>query len=287
MAARDTAPRNTLVVLLPGNPGEAALYAGLVHDLEEHGHEVVVSSHPQFLEPPADLLAYARHHAEATRRHLAAGRRAVEDMDVVLVGHSVGAYLAYLLIAHGLLPVTRVIMVFPFLARPVLSGRLLLRLAAWRPLFRAVVGLARALPDRLKRWLVTAMGAGVEGARVLHLLASPAPFASAAMARVELREIATRADASYLFAGPASVWARPSKLVVLLCPHDRWVSPRVAGQLARFAYRFDGPMSHSLVVDPVQRRMVAEALHRSIVAAAATDLPGDPKGRASAGGELL
>src|SRR5687768_10892156 len=121
--------RPRLLVVLPGNPGLAAFYEELVRDLERRGHEATVASHPCLPEPPSELMVYAHHHADSVRRHLAERGRTVDDVELILVGHSVGAYLAYLVVAHGLLPVARVMMLFPFLMRPALRGRLILRAA--------------------------------------------------------------------------------------------------------------------------------------------------------------
>jgi pimeloyl-ACP methyl ester carboxylesterase len=273
MEIRDPKLRRTLVIVLPGNPGEAAFYQGFKEDLEEGGHEVVVTSHPELSTPTADLMPYARHHVASALQHLGKSGRTVDDVQVVLVGHSVGAYLAHLIAARGLLPVSRLFMVFPFLARPVFSGRLILRAATCRPLFAALVGLYRRLPARGQRWLVASAGAGELTPLVVQALASPLPFACASMARTERAEIAARADAAYLFDRP---WlAEPASLVVMLCPGDRWVSPAVARQLAPFAHWFDPPMGHSLVVDRAERRRVTDRLRAWLEG---TD-PGSPPGR--------
>jgi hypothetical protein len=256
MEIRDPKLRRRLVIVLPGNPGEAAFYQGLKEDLEAGGHEVVVASHPMLLEPAADLMPYARHHVAAALRHLEASGRTVDDVEVVLLGHSVGAYLAHLIVARGLLPVARVFMVFPFLARPAFSGRLILRVATWRPLFVTLVGLFRALPARWRRWLVASGGSGELTAAVLAALDSPLPFACAAMARTERAEIAARPDAAYLL--DHARLAEPGRLVAMFCPGDRWVSPAVARQLAPFAHAFDPPMGHAFVVDPAARRRVSD-----------------------------
>jgi pimeloyl-ACP methyl ester carboxylesterase len=258
MQSRHPKPRTPLVVVLPGNPGLAEFYRELAQDLEGRGHEVVVASHPPLFDPAAGLMPYARHHVTAALQHLQASARTVDDVEVVLVGHSVGAYLAYLIAARGLLPVARVIMIFPFLARPAFSGRLILRAAACRPLFATLVALFRTLPARGQRWLVEAAGAGAQTPAVLRALASPLPFAAGAMARVERAEIAARPDATYLLEEP---WFGDlSRLAVMLCPADRWVSPAVARQLAPVAHRLEPPMGHSLVVDPGERRRVTAVL---------------------------
>jgi hypothetical protein len=247
--------RSRLLVILPGNPGVASFYGALVRALAEHGHEVVVSDHAALA--GGDLLCHAGHHVGATLRHLRATGRAPGEVDIVLIGHSVGAYLAYLIVTHGLLPVSRVILLFPFLARPRGSGRVILQVVTCRPLFAASMAALRALPLGWRRWLLRAAGAGELTGPVLALLSSPVPWACAAMARAERREIAARPDAAYLFEHPLLADA-----AAVLCPGDRWVSAVVAAQLASRALPLDRGVSHALVVDGEQCRLVAATLHR-------------------------
>jgi pimeloyl-ACP methyl ester carboxylesterase len=249
--------RRALLVILPGNPGVASLYGELVRALERQGHEVLVSSHPA-LPDGSDLLCYARHHAEATLRHLHATGRAPSAVEIVLIGHSVGAYLTTLIVTRGLLPVSRVILLFPFLARPRLTGRLILGAVTARRLFIATILSLRLLPVRWRRGLVRAAGAGELTAPILELLSSAVPFAAAAMARAERAEIASRADAAYLFEHP--LLADPSRTAVLLCGGDRWVSATVTAQLGSLARPVDQRVRHALVVDGEQCRLLASAL---------------------------
>ena len=79
-------PSATLVVLLPGNPGDPAFYRDFVAQLRARGHEVLLEGHEVPGAQPAALLSYAEHHAEAVRRHLAARGQRPEDANLVLVG---------------------------------------------------------------------------------------------------------------------------------------------------------------------------------------------------------
>jgi thioesterase domain-containing protein len=249
-----------LVLLIPGNPGDAAYYTGFVALLRARGHEVLVSGHPPWTTPLPDLLPLARHHAEAAARHLGANGHAAGDVEVVVIGHSLGAYLAYLVVAHGLLPVARVFMLFPFLMRPTLSGRLILRAVGWRWLFGGVLALFRALPRGLQRWLLRVGGVGDLVPDILAALESPAAAAAAALARIEEVEIAVRTDVAYLLDHP--LFTARERFAALFAPGDRWAPAVLARQLSAFAYHFPRSVSHAFVVDPGQRETVAEIVHR-------------------------
>jgi alpha-beta hydrolase superfamily lysophospholipase len=247
------------LVVIPGNPGDAAFYQRFVDELRERGHEVVLFEHPAPAGLPASLLPYARHHADQARRHLAETGRAAEETEVVLVGHSVGAYLAYLIVAQGLLRVARVFMLFPFLVRPALSGRVILTVAASRWVARVVLAAFRALPAGLRRWVVSRAGAGEQAAHVLGVLGDDHALGYSTMARVERDEIAGRPDASYLAA--QAMFRAKATFVPMFCAGDRWAPPALVRELTPFAYHLPPPVSHGFVVHPRQRRMVVEALH--------------------------
>jgi dienelactone hydrolase len=250
--------RAPLVVLLPGNPGDAAFYADFAADLTARGHEVVVSSHPLVREPRQALLPYAVHHAEATRLHLERTQRSIDDVAIVLVGHSVGAYLAYLTVVHQLLPVTQVCMLFPTLRRPSWSGRLIFRVLSRGALVRSLLALIRALPRPAQRWLVASCGAGVHVETVLRVLHSDAAIAAAAMASAEHREIAVRPSAAYL--GEHALFEDPERFVAFFCAADRWAPPDLCAELGAFAHLLPAPVRHAFVVDPTQWRIVADRI---------------------------
>jgi hypothetical protein len=256
--------RPTLLVIIPGNPGDAVFYADFARALETLGHEVLVASHLTLLAPPASLLPYALHQVQSITSHLAGTGRSVADVEIVLLGHSVGAYLAHLIVARRLLPVSRVFMLCPFLTRPARSGRLLLKLVTSPRLYGRLLGLWRGLPAWLQRWLVAVSGAGPHGAWVQAALASSQPLAWAAMAGAEASEIASRADVSYLFEDP--LFRDPERFVALLARRDRW-APR-AWSDPRPCLWLDG-ITHAFVVDPAQWVVVASAIHQRLVRAPA------------------
>lgn len=248
-----------LLVIIPGNPGDAVFYADLARAFEALGHEVLVTSHLTLLDPPASLTPYALHQADAVTRHLARTGRSAADVEVVLLGHSVGAYLAHLIVSQRLLPVSRVFMLCPFLTRPASSGRLVLKLVASPRLYPRLLGVWRSLPARLQSWLVDHAGAGPHAAWVQEALASSQPRAWAAMASAEAAEIASRADVSYLFEDP--LFQDPDRFVTLLAPRDRWAPRTWSDPRAPACVRLDG-ISHAFVVDPAQCEAVASAIHR-------------------------
>jgi alpha-beta hydrolase superfamily lysophospholipase len=250
-----------LLAVIPGNPGDAVFYGEFVRELQALGHEVTVASHLCLTEPPASLLPYARHQAAAITRHLAATGRTAGDVELVLLGHSVGAYLAYLIVAQGLLPVARVFLLFPFLARPAFSARLILKAVTSRRLFAAFLRLWRVVPRRIARRLIALAGAGVHGSWVEAALASSQALACAAMATTEAAEIAARADAAYLFDEPA--FRDPQRVELLLGRRDRWAPQAWSNGQAPAGRRLE-EIDHAFVVDPDQCRAVAEAIHRRL-----------------------
>jgi pimeloyl-ACP methyl ester carboxylesterase len=250
------------LVVLPGNPGDAAFYQAFVQELERRGHEATVASHPCLFEAPADLLVYARHQAASARRHLADRGRTVEDVELILVGHSVGGYLAYLIVAHGLLPVARVILLFPFLMRPALRGRLILRALAAPWLVRVGLAALRGVPRVLRRWLITRAGAADLAPLVLPLFESREVLGCVSMAVRERQEIASRQDARYLLGH--ALFQQAETFATLLCERDFWAPAALAAQLPG-ARLLPAPVSHTFVVDARQRQLVAEAVHQLLM----------------------
>jgi pimeloyl-ACP methyl ester carboxylesterase len=249
--------KQTVLAVIPGNPGDAVFYGDFARALEAHGHEVTVTSHLLLAEPPDSLLPYAHHQVEAITRYLGATGRSPAAVELVLVGHSVGAYLAHLIVARRLLPVARVLLLCPFLSRPALSGRLILKLVTSPRLLRACLRCWRVVPRWLRRRLIAAAGAGAHGAWVEEALASEQPLAWGAMATAESREIATRPDASYLVDEP--LFQDPHRCVPVLCHRDRWAPRRWPG-----VQPVDG-IGHAFVVDPAQCRVVASLIHERLM----------------------
>jgi pimeloyl-ACP methyl ester carboxylesterase len=250
--------KQRLLVVIPGNPGDAIFYADFARALEAHGHEVMVASQLLLTAAPSNLSSYAVHQVEAVTRYLAGTGRSVADVEIALLGHSVGAYLAYLVVAQRLLPVSRVFMLFPFLARPALSARLILKLVTSPRIFAAFLRCWRALPARLQDRLIAAAGAGIHGEWVRAALGSPQAFACAVMATAEAAEIASRADTSYLDGEP--LFQDPERCLALVCAGDRWAPRAWRGGRGPATRRLDA-ISHAFVIDPAQCRVVAQVIH--------------------------
>jgi alpha-beta hydrolase superfamily lysophospholipase len=253
--------RPLLLAILPGNPGDAVFYGDFARALEARGHEVLVASHLTLTAPPASLLPYAAHQVEAIERHLAATGRSLAEVELVLLGHSVGAYLAYLIVKHRLLPVSRVFMLCPFLARPSLSARLLLKLVTSRRLYGGGLRLWRRGPPKLRRLLVGAAGVGAHEGWVQAALASTEPLSWAAMATAEAAEIASRAQVSYLFEEP--LFQDPRRFLAVLTPDDRW-APRAWSDPRAPACLWLAGISHAFVLEPDQCQAVAGVVHERL-----------------------
>jgi pimeloyl-ACP methyl ester carboxylesterase len=249
-------------VIIPGNPGDAIFYADLARALETRGHEVLVTSHLSLTAPTADLMPYAEHQADEIRRHLAGNGRRPEDVEVVLLGHSLGAYLAYLLVARRLVPVARVFMMCPFVARPSFFARLILQVVSSPRLFGLALALVAAIPRWLRRRLVAHAGAGRHADWVLEVLASDQALASAAMATVEAHEIARRPDPSYLFEEP--LFRDPARFFPIFCRRDRWAPRTWSDPRAPAAHYLDRGFTHAFVVEPAQCEVVAALVHERL-----------------------
>ena len=264
---RPTRPR--LLVIVPGNPGDACFYTGFLHELRQRGHEAIVTPHPCLPGPPGDLIGCARHQADAVHRHLAEGGRQVQDVELVLVGHSLGAYLAYLIVRHALLPIARVILLFPFLTRPGWIGRLVLAALSLPWLVRLLLAGVRAAPAVLRRWLARRFGGTDLGAEVLALVESPRAMGCVHLAVTERREIAARPDSRYLF--EHALFNDREAFVTLLCRRDPWAPPALARQLPG-ARLLPAPVGHAFVLDARQRALVAEAIHQILVGSARSEV---------------
>jgi pimeloyl-ACP methyl ester carboxylesterase len=265
-----TRPR--LLVIVPGNPGDACFYAGFLRELRQRGHEAMLTPHPCLPGPPADLLGCAQHQADAVRRHLADGGRDVADVDLVLVGHSLGAYLTYLIVRHALLPVARVILLFPFLTRPGWIGRLVLAALSLPWLVGLLLAALRGLPAALRRWLAHRFGGAELATEVLALVESPQVMGCVHLAVTERREIASRPDARYLF--DHALFNDPEAFVTLLCRRDPW-APAALARLPG-ARLLPAPVGHAFVLDARQRGLVADAIHQILVGGARPEVNDRP-----------
>jgi hypothetical protein len=100
------------------------------------------------------------------------------------------------------LPVGRVVLLFPFLMRPALLGRLILHALSSRWVVRLGMALLRRVPRRLGHWIAVWLGAAELAPDVVTLVESPEALGCVNMAVREGTEIASRTDAEYLFGDP-------------------------------------------------------------------------------------
>ncbi|MCH2108545.1 MAG: alpha/beta fold hydrolase [Polyangiaceae bacterium] len=144
-----------IIQLIPGNPGDAYYYEGFVRQLRERGHQVVVFDHAR-LKSPSGILPYAQHQVDCFRDYLRETNQAPEDVSLSLVGHSIGGYIAHLIEAHHLMPVSRALLLFPFLARP--SPTALRALRLWHWLGKPLMGLLSSLSVSKQKKLIQRLG---------------------------------------------------------------------------------------------------------------------------------
>ena len=254
--------RPSLVLLLPGNPGRAAFYRAFAGTLTNLGHEVVAWEHGDVARQPQSLASYARGHARRLSEHLALRGRALDDVEVTVVGHSVGAFIAYELARAGTVPVSRAVFLFPFIAAPTLRARVVLRIFANRAVVLGVRRLLRALPARLRRRLIAAAGARTFVAEAEELLCGDDIVRYSEMAAIERRELLPRRGADFLAGTP--LFTSPERFGVFLTPGDRWVAREVPGSLRGAVHWLGGDIDHAFVVDQRQSAEVAAHVHAFI-----------------------
>jgi pimeloyl-ACP methyl ester carboxylesterase len=258
-----------VVLLIPGNPGDAHYYQGFVGHLQGRGHEVVAFDHARLLRPPPSMLPYATHQAERFKAWLRATGRELGDIELVIVGHSVGGYLAHLLEKHALLPIAQTVLLFPFLAAPAPSA--FAALAVWRWMGGSALDMFRRLPRSWQRRLIERAGAGVHAEYVLSTLDAEHANSYAAMGAAEFDEVARYADASYVVRG--SQLARRGQLTCLFTDNDRWSPRRSHPEVAAISYRLPRRVAHAFILEEASWPIVADALELAIG-------PGAPSSRA-------
>jgi pimeloyl-ACP methyl ester carboxylesterase len=245
-----------LLLIVPGNPGDAYFYAGFADTLRARAHEVAVFDHARLRSPPASMLVYARHQAEQVRRYLRESGRTTGDVELIIVGHSVGAYVAHLIEKHALLPVSRVVYLFPFFARP--SWRAFLSLTIWGRFGPGVLATFRSLPRAWQvAWLRRA-GVHAHHDHIIAAVASEHASSYTSMGRAELLEIGPYRDAGHVWRD--SSLARSGRVACLYIDHDAWSPAREHAGVRSMSYRITRPVSHNFVIDEGSWPVVASAV---------------------------
>lgn len=248
--------RDRVILLIPGNPGDAYYYRGFADVLRQRGHEVAVFDHARLLRAPKTMAPYAEHQAGCLLDYLHCSGRSPAEVEIVLLGHSIGGYLAHLIAKHGMLPIARAVLLFPFLAKP--SSGALRALAAWRYLGGPFVRLLRRLPARWHRALVRSLGLEAHANHLLATFAGEHALSYPAMGVSEYREVGLREDASYILR--ESTLAARGRLACLFASNDRWSPVNAQPDLAGVSHQLDGDVKHAFVLEPESWPRIADAL---------------------------
>jgi pimeloyl-ACP methyl ester carboxylesterase len=186
----------------------------------------------------------------------------VDDVELTVVGHSIGAFVAYELARAGTVPVRRAVFLCPFIAAPTLRARIVLRIFANRAVVLGVRCLLRSLSRRLRQRLIAAAGARTMVAEAEELLCGDDIVRYSEMAAMERRELLPRRGAGFLAATP--LFTSPEQFAVFLTPRDRWVARDVPGSLRGAIHWLKGGIDHAFVVDARQSAEVAAHVHAFI-----------------------
>lgn len=245
-----------LFLIVPGNPGDAYYYAGFAQTLRERGHEVAVFDHARLHRPPASMLVYAQHQAERVQRYLRESGRRPRDVELILIGHSVGAYVAHLIEKQALLPISRIVHLFPFFARP--SWRAYLSLTVWGHFGPQVLAAFRSLPRAWQvAWLERA-GVHAHHDHIIAAVTSAHATSYTSMGRAELRELGPYRDAGHVWRD--SRLAHEGRVACLFIDHDAWSPANEHPDVRRMSYRITRPLSHTFVLDESSWPVVASAI---------------------------
>jgi hypothetical protein len=254
------AANERLILLVPGNPGDAYYYEGFAGTLRGRGHEVAVFDHARLARPPASMLVYAQHQAAQLEDYLRGSGRNSADVELVVVGHSVGAYVAHLLEKHALLPVSRIVHLFPFFARP--SRRAFASLAVWGWLGPQVLAFFRRLPRAWQHAWLRRAGVHAHREHIISTLYGEHARSYTSMGSVEFAEITRYLDASHVVC--ESPLARQGKVACLFADGDHWSPAREHPDVRAISYRLTRPVSHTFVLDQNSWPLVADAVEALI-----------------------
>ena len=247
-----------LIAIIPGNPGDAVFFERFIDHLETAGHDVLCWDHPSLSRSDSSLLPLAAFHAASINTQLAMRRAQGEEVELTVIGYSLGGYITHLMAAHDLIQIDQVVLLFPFVTRPTPRGMRYLKACATPAIYHSVIRLFRLLPERRARQLLVRLGVAEHQDWLYQVLNSPRAFSYFALAEIELQEIATRRSCNYLLDHP--LFNDPERFTCLFTDGDRWVPEHVHDALEPFAHRFDEPVPHDFILFPETCRRVADQL---------------------------
>ncbi|XP_022659959.1 lipid droplet-associated hydrolase-like [Varroa jacobsoni] len=213
-----------IVIMIPGNPGEIQYYEEFLRQVYGHFEEqveVVGVSHTGHHAPPSsprpvgqssegqhsqefpsidehselyDLQAQILHKIEFIKRFIGFER------EVILIGHSIGAYVAMQVIKREpRLKCEKAILLFPVIERLISTDRaqeLMKTVQRWYSPFLFLCNLMHFTPLPVKRWLATWFcGQAHLGEATASFLCKQAMYSSWFLAKDELNKVDKRDDA--------------------------------------------------------------------------------------------
>ena len=248
-----------IIQVIPGNPGDAYYYEGFANQLRERGHQVVVFDHAR-LHSPSGMLPYAQHQADCFRNYLRETNQASANVRLSLVGHSIGGYIAHLIESQNLMPVSRALLLFPFLARP--SPPALRALRLWHWLGKPLVGALSSLPVVFQKKLLKHLGLECHMEHLISVINGSDAQSYPAMGSAEYIEVANRVHADYLLAD--SKLALEGRVSCVFTKNDRWTPQVIGKSLASISHVMEQAVSHSFVLEPESWPIVCDAVETAL-----------------------
>lgn len=270
-----------LIIIIPGNPGQALFYATIARALSIYARARVVvlslAGHCAVANGGGyhDLAAQRAHVLSCVRQLVAA---APTGATVTLIGHSIGGWLALDLLRESDLRAARVVLWMPTLAH-IAASRDGVRLSPLLHYGRAATGVAAAVLGAAPRWLQRF----IAGRFVPSVGASSHSLADAILSlfstRVAVNALFLAADELRVLHEPDFVHgaAVASRVAAIFAPGDPWNDH--AGADAAAAERLlpgacivvEGGLSHSFVLNAGQVDKVAKITAQFIDEAATRD----------------
>lgn len=225
------------VFVIPGNPPAQHFYQLWAKEIEAkyQSVRVMISPYPNTLTSLTDTITT---HGQTLRKfHLAHGQ------PIKLVGHSLGGWIALHLLNEHLNLINKCLLIAPFLERPGLKGRMILKGMHWLDKSQKAQRLLLKQRPFLNRWI-----------RDLEHVTDREIALSIALAAHEHRVIGR---------GKIPIERIQSvrdKLQLIYCDRDKWCPPKTVKELNRWIPCEKLEIQHDFITDKSQRHKVLESI---------------------------